>query len=68
MKLNSKMTQEDICEALTGSFSSTWGADKSDQESLEAVARSIWVVLQVPMAPLSEEPDFLGSDVSEGDV
>jgi hypothetical protein len=61
MRLHSGMSEEKIYEALVAAVASTWGQERieADREVVESAARHIWRVLQVPMTPMSEEPELL---------
>ncbi len=62
MRLNSRMTLEDIRTALSQSALRAWGPERIDalQGEIDQTARALWRVLQVPLDPWSEEPDWQG--------
>lgn len=60
MRLDSKMTKDDVYQALSAAVARTWGEERliADGEILALAAKNIWTVLQVPLTPFSEEPDL----------
>ena len=60
MRLTSAMSQDEVRAALNEAAAQTWGPERLDalRSTLDAAAKAIWTVLQVPLAPLSEEPDL----------
>lgn len=59
MRLDSSVTEDSIREALTRDAAATWGGDRASalQPTINRFARSIWLIYQVQLEPLSEEPD-----------
>ena len=62
MRLNSKMTLEEIQAALSQAALQAWGPERIEAQrgEIDQTARAIWQVLQVPLGPWSEEPDLPG--------
>ncbi len=60
MRLNSEMSKEEIRGSLGEAALQSWGPGRIDALSnmLDQAAESLWTVMQVPLAPLSEEPDL----------
>jgi hypothetical protein len=60
VQLSSATSEERIREALRREALETWGPARLPflEERLAATARQIWLVLQLPLGSLDDEPDF----------
>lgn len=60
MRLNARMSQDEIRSTLYRSAQESWGPERLDElgGALNKTAKAIWTVLQCPLTPLSEEPDL----------
>lgn len=60
MRWSSDMSREEIRSVLTELASRVWGPERRQAQSgsIEQAAFALWTVLQVPLSPLSEEPDL----------
>jgi hypothetical protein len=60
MQLSSTMREDEIRAALDQAALQTWGPERFEplQRVLDGTARMIHLVLQAPLAPLDEGPDF----------
>jgi hypothetical protein len=60
MRLNSTTSEAEILADLTQAALQSWGPERLEslRPTLATFARAIWAVLQVPLEPLSEEPDL----------
>lgn len=60
MRLNSSMSKEDVQQALRDAVARTWGEERVDADSaiIAQAARNVWIVMQEPLTPFSEEPDL----------
>lgn len=60
MRLNSEMSKEEIRANLGQAALQSWGAERVDAQAklLDQVAGALWTVMQVPLMPVSEEPDL----------
>lgn len=59
MRLDHTMSRDEIRTALEQAARQTWGAGRVEalRSTLAEAERAIWTVLQVPLAPWSEEID-----------
>ncbi len=63
MRWNTKMSRGEIRSAIEKDAREAWGSERLPALSaaLEAATIALWKVMQVPLDPLSEEPDLPSS-------
>lgn len=60
MRLDGSVSRDELRAALERSARETWSGERVEAlaDMLDQAADAVWAVTQVPLAPLSEEPDL----------